>query len=591
MSDVDNPIKDYSAFLASNTLQIDLRHQLYRRVQDAFGALSSKNWWRYREASRFIHFQYEPILPDDELWQEQIVLSNTFLSTFPHRAKNEPMLISWTPSDEYGLQDRRVVGKPGRMLSVMYGCSEITVSNLVNRANQEAKPAKLCFAETLEMMRHAYTTGPTSCMSKSFKALRNPIAVYATPHLRVAYLQQPETGRVTARCLVRVDRTPNQYTRIYGNEFALRKQLHEQGYVLAKDGLLGIQLAAPHETLSDSVSTQSTLHIAYIDAPAQWVEFDVVAGTITVVMGPYPSNSTSFVLAAIDASGNVKIPSHWLRAWKERDPTLLRAPPTKRKLPRFANAQQDDDDNVLCSNCDEFYPDDEVVPDIDRMPVCDGCRHDHYVEARNTDGDYRLVNNDSERLRWVECMEDYCVDCSPTDVFDVVEDTDSGEYIRAENAIWSEIQDGYIHSDAAISVYSPEADDSDQVSDDYLSNHMDNVLIAWSKWPAALFPTDITIYLLNGSRFNEQRQTILEEAAEAHREPPEERRFQTVPELVAEFAGAIYAASTNGNLDSRPSYDQCDTIGDFPGCIQALIRESVSRMEAAARSDVPRAAA
>ena len=554
MSDVDEVIKTFYEFCDKIGKRVDTRIQLYRRLQDAFGQPNTDNWWRYREASRFVHLQYEPILPDDDEWSRNITEHSTFLEAWPHRAKGDPNLISWTPSPEYGMNDRRVVGKPGRLLTSRWRLTdEALVASLVNRFNIDAKPVELRYATTVDQIVWVYRNGPTSCMSKAFPLDANPVVPYACPSLRVAYLWQPHSSRIVARTLLRTDR--NEYTRIYGNEFAMMKYMRNNGFVLGPDGLVGVQLGQPHADVMNN-----RLWVPYIDLPHQHLCLDFAEQTMTVVRSDYVCDRTKqIVMGATDAAGRLQLSTSLMRAWINKDPSLLIAKPSPspglsfrtRPRPRPLDEvfwggynQHDENGNIECSDCEDFYERDDVSADYAGRPVCQGCLDDHYVSARNVDGADVMVHNDDDHLHYVECIGEYCVGIDPSEVFEVVELLSSGDYCRTQDAIYSELMEGYLHSDEAqaITLRNHEGgEESDYATSEFLAENEERVLYVWSEHGSRRYPLDspAVYYITDGANLDEQRQALLAQTEGQAGEANETIRIQTGEELVTYVAAAI----------------------------------------------------
>jgi hypothetical protein len=552
-----------------------------------------------------VHFQYEPLLPGDPDWDTLVVQNPMFLSAFPHRSKQDPALISWTPTTDYGFQDRRVVGKPGRMLSSMWKMDERSVADFVNRINIDKAPLDFKLAESADDIMYVYQVGPHSCMSKMFKAHLNPLRAYVTPALRVAYAEQEKSSRITARAIVRMDTTPPQYTRIYGNEFALRKMLHERGFVFAENGLAGVQLGEPAVTLHES--DNCFIHLPYLDPPAQTVLMDIEAHTLVVApagIHRVPNSKTQVLISALDQHGNVRLGYNVLKAWSARNPELLAPPLRIRTLTStlddlFDHYELDDEGDIMCASCEEWTSTDDVHPSIDRQPICEDCINDHHVFAMQTSGNRVYVNGDDSRVTWVECVDDYCVGCSPDEVFEVCMDMESDEWIRRDDASYSEVMGGYLYHEVATQVFFADPNsDSDYVSEHWLQENQGMLLFSWARRPPNQYPTDYPdIFITEEGRFNEQRQALLAQAAGTDRENSEERIFQSCDELVAELT-ALVARTADGSTLS-PDWD---TIGSparslfhtvtayVPGWVKALVRERLRAMEAGARSVQPRAA-
>lgn len=571
------------------TREPDMRFQLYRRLKDAVGAFGQDNWWMYREATRFITGIYQPILPFDNEWFGNITMSRAFLGSFPHIAE-DPTLVSWIPDTTYGVQDKRVVGKPGRLLQTFFGLEDSQIAHYVNKFNAEQRPLELKFTENFEEINTVYQSGPGSCMSKGFAAHANPLKVYDCPHIKLAYAL--DRGRIVARTVVRTDRTPWQFTRIYGNEFALLNLLCKQGHKRATDGLTGIVLGEPH--LAPGINR---ILIAYLDSPSSHVLLDWEAHTLTVSIDR-PTKPSQHQISATNADGLIALPAHIFIAWqtgKYVDPiTKKRVSP----LDRFwGNYDQDDDGQLVCNECEEHFHPDQCEANWQGRPVCSDCIDEYYCWAIvNENGRREWVHQDDDGLMRIDCIDDFCCGVEPSAVFDIVENI-YGDWIRNEDSVHSALQDGYILERTSFAVYR-HASPVDGFSEEELNSqdrtlfYLDRVEEQWLDFNSerVVFISDVRvrrsfthrIYILE-----ERSAHDIEEIGSQVAEEISAARRSVLAERPAEFAERLAALARSAESDR----DSAHLLAGVPGFISTLVRNRIAEIEVAARTPQPRSAA
>ena len=182
-------------------------------------------YWVWRENARF-RWDYRPAV-----FVEQLRMMGTLKSDlwwhFPHVSVEEPQLVAYTPSPDYGVRDRQVRVKIGRYLQQFYG--DVLTSEQIRSMANGLKTLELRWATTADEMEHVYVNGPGSCMGGSkFGYNDHPARVYASGDFKLAYLYDTVTEQITARGLVSVP--GNYFVRLYGpEEVALRDMLQTEG--------------------------------------------------------------------------------------------------------------------------------------------------------------------------------------------------------------------------------------------------------------------------------------------------------------------------------------------------------------------------
>ncbi len=194
----------------------------------------SLNWWT-RESSRFNTGEYLQVP-----WQRETFSHPTACRHYAHGSLHVPGLIAYTPSDEYGVQDRQVRTKPGRYLEKFYADYD-KATRLEWIAGVMAFGGTLSIATTPDDCERVYRGKDyvrghlpfQSCMGPDCHArfTVHPSRVYGEPgDLAVAYLGPIDA--VLARAVVWPAK--KRYSRIYGSDI-LRALLKEAGYSTADD--------------------------------------------------------------------------------------------------------------------------------------------------------------------------------------------------------------------------------------------------------------------------------------------------------------------------------------------------------------------
>ena len=179
--------------------------------------------WKNREYERFRDGVYTHV-PWSETWTQPAAYSH-----FAHVSVKFPGLIAYTPSDEFGAQDRQLRVKPGKYLTEFF--PDMTQADLdVYVGRVKAHDGQFQTATSAEDIVSVYRNGPNSCMSHSHTSYRSgehhPVSVYGGSDLAVAYLGNIATD-VSARCVIWPAK--KIYTRVYG-DCQLGQLLKQSGY-------------------------------------------------------------------------------------------------------------------------------------------------------------------------------------------------------------------------------------------------------------------------------------------------------------------------------------------------------------------------
>jgi hypothetical protein len=194
--------------------------------------INRENFWAFREAVRFVTGDYTPLACIKAL-SAAGKLKNELLLHFPHASVEDPTMLAYTPSHEYGLRDRQVRIKVGKYLTKYY--NDVLTSEQIRAFANGMKGFALKWATDAEEFRYVYEYGPNSCMSGSdFDDIYGdyrPTDVYDTGEFKLAYIEV-EHRTILARGFVH--EPTKRWVRVYGDEAdSLADQLNEMGYTKA----------------------------------------------------------------------------------------------------------------------------------------------------------------------------------------------------------------------------------------------------------------------------------------------------------------------------------------------------------------------
>jgi ketosteroid isomerase-like protein len=188
------------------------------------------NWWETRERIRLDDGTYSD-LPDSVLEYLRYLGQNIPAVHFCHVSMAFPGMVAYTPSADYGKQDRQIRTKFGKYLRNNSGLTltEPQIAEVSAMLRSCMAPADLLFARTEEEIAMVYDKGPRSCMGGEGRVYDHdiaPVRVYASPDCGIAYTVRDD--RIVSRTVVRFDRM--EYLRTYGDEIALEAALKDAGY-------------------------------------------------------------------------------------------------------------------------------------------------------------------------------------------------------------------------------------------------------------------------------------------------------------------------------------------------------------------------
>jgi len=154
--------------------------------------------WILRESWRLRKGRYqEPVWANSVLWDS---IGNSISRHFLHVCEKDPMLLSYTPNDTYGIADRKLNIRPGRYLQ-KYFKDQLSESQIKMLSEWQLSgqfsglyaDSKLHFADSPECIAWVYKHGPRSCMSILRHGVkRHPTRAYGAGDLQVAWLETPK---------------------------------------------------------------------------------------------------------------------------------------------------------------------------------------------------------------------------------------------------------------------------------------------------------------------------------------------------------------------------------------------------------------
>lgn len=190
-----------------------------------------ETWWQLRERERIKAEKLK--VPDWVAAQNE----PRFEEFFIYAAVEDNMKIAYTPSVEYGRQDRKVVTTVGRFLMEYFKdkWTEAQIKAIADEHRAEFGPPILEFLFDADSIQEAYIKGTQSCMSHATLGEKHehPTRIYDSPDTVLAIIRAG--GKVTARSVCNIGKSPMQYTRLYGDAPLLKKRLEAFGF---RDGTL-----------------------------------------------------------------------------------------------------------------------------------------------------------------------------------------------------------------------------------------------------------------------------------------------------------------------------------------------------------------
>lgn len=225
----------------------------FKECENLYGPLSEDTFWKFRERLRSM-YTYDPInikgLPFH----------------FLHLNHDDPNLIAFTANDKIGKKDGKTFIKPGKYLTQHTNLDNEQIKNVVTEYKHKFVPPKLYLTETPEAVVDIYERGPNSCMSRKGWDIQNhPARAYQGPDTKVAYIKNKSGDGYTARAVIRTDKNPPQYIRIYGDKSFFTKALSAAKIVQAPNGLSGCRLPVMWKEGREN----KELLMPYVDGGAQ----------------------------------------------------------------------------------------------------------------------------------------------------------------------------------------------------------------------------------------------------------------------------------------------------------------------------------
>lgn len=184
--------------------------------------------------------------------------------------------VAYAESVEKAQADRYITTKPGRYLAKFFGdvLSEREIKEWADKQVAASKPAVVRWADTEEDMIRAINKGPSdSCMSAGFRSGRgdgeswfnghvHPAAIYATPDITIAYLEDHD-GKIVARAIC--NKNTQKVARCYGDARRLVPALEALGWEQRAGALEGCRVRKIVNRKGSRYGDTSYI-MAYVDA-------------------------------------------------------------------------------------------------------------------------------------------------------------------------------------------------------------------------------------------------------------------------------------------------------------------------------------
>lgn len=380
-------------------------------------------FWMWRENDRFRAALYAPpvflsqlraLIQRDE-YDKSIELAKHMRSLwwhFPHISLDEPHMVAYTPSPEYGLRDRQVRTKVGRYLQQFYG--EFLSQDNIRMMACGVKSVDLEFSGSSSAdIRAAYLRagrdGVTSCMTYCVNEYQtygdfHPVDAYGNGDWRVALLMDTVMGEISARALV--NHKHSCFVRCYGREAnTLRYRLEEKGYTFSTSWPEEAELLLIRDDDGNVV-------VPYVDGDTKYASIVYRDGKERVILD----------------GGNIDL-SSTSGIWRERE-------------------------QMWCDHCEEYVDDDEddmEHSDYHGMSICRICI-DNYNRAfsRHRCRDW-ILSEDTVEVDGEHYHDQYLED------YDIVYVESASEYMFTHQVI-DDIKGEYVPQDCAVHLAHPTAD-------------------------------------------------------------------------------------------------------------------------------------
>lgn len=247
--------KDLPSCLHNTEYDTREAYKQTKLVALAHELIPASAFWVYRECARFHFDHYSPPLFLEQLHTLDL-LDRSLWWHFPHISVDEPTMVAYTPSPEYGRADRQVRMKVGRYLQQFYG-NVLTQEQIRSMANgvkgftfhmsKERSDFKQVYEDSSGDRGH---TG--SCMAGSnigdVYGDYHPAEVYASGDFAITWLTDHITNELVARAVLAYPDQPNNgghFVRLYGDEACtLHTMLADKGYEKRNGYESGLRLLA-----------------------------------------------------------------------------------------------------------------------------------------------------------------------------------------------------------------------------------------------------------------------------------------------------------------------------------------------------------
>lgn len=220
---------------------------------------------------------------DNREWTQPVWVDTPWFQNSPHRVMHYlhgstkiEGNVAYAESVEKAQADRYITTKPGRYLTKFFAdvLSEREIKEWADKQVAAMKPAVVKWANTEEDMIRAVNHGPSdSCMSAGFRSGRgdgeswfnghvHPAAIYATPDITIAYLEDHD-GKIVARAVCNA--TEKYVARCYGDSRLLVPALEALGWTQQGGALEGCRIRKIVNRKGSRYGDTSYI-MAYVDA-------------------------------------------------------------------------------------------------------------------------------------------------------------------------------------------------------------------------------------------------------------------------------------------------------------------------------------
>lgn len=209
---------------------------------------SRRSAWQKREAAKFEDGTYKcPPWQGCTVCNKDLKLPEfeplpPIAGHFAHISTKDKNLVAYTQNEEKGEKDIQTPMKPGRYIKQFYSNLNLPdpliakLAGLIFQNGEEQN--RVLFAETPDEVEFVFRNGPPTCMTRDTNEFASapihPTRAYAGPDLKVAYVKNPQNGKISARALVwEAKKIYSQLVGDYGTYTSvLRTALESMGYVL-----------------------------------------------------------------------------------------------------------------------------------------------------------------------------------------------------------------------------------------------------------------------------------------------------------------------------------------------------------------------